>query len=144
MFARVKQVRQGVHDEYLQIVENYRDGGRVRQRLVMYVGHYSSIEEALKLMPKDRARMRRRATEAEQMAEESPREYQDRARVLREEAESFAEKLEALRTLVNEHPNLIERDRERVERHRQREADRARKRRETLRRSDQHKVLSGA
>ena len=141
MFVRVKQSRQG---EYLQIVENYRDGGRVRQRLVMYVGHYSSIEEALKLMPKTRTWMRRRATEAEQMAEGSPREYQDRARVRREEAESIAEKLEALKTLVNEHPNLIERDRERVERHRQREADRARKRREALRRSDQHKVLSDA
>jgi predicted RNase H-like nuclease (RuvC/YqgF family) len=141
VFARIKKSRQG---EYLQIVENYRDGGRVRQRLVMYVGHYSSIEEALKLMPKDRAQMRRRATEAEQMAVGSPRKYQDRARVLREEVESFAEKLEALRTLVNEHPNLIERDRARVERHRQREADRARKRRETLRRSDQHKVLSDA
>jgi hypothetical protein len=138
MFARVKQSRQ---DEYLQIVENYRDGGRVQQRLVMYVGHYSSIEEALKRMPKFRAWMRRRATEAEQMAEVSPR-YQDRARVRREEAESIAEKLEALRKLVDEHPNLIERDRERAERHRQREADRARKRRETLRRSDQHKVLS--
>jgi hypothetical protein len=143
MFARVKQVRQGRHDEYLQIVENYRDGGRVRQRLVMYVGHYSSIEEALRLMPKSLPWMRRRAKEAEQMAEVSPR-YQDRARVRREEAESITEKLEALRKLVDEHPNLIERDRERAERHRQREADRARKRRETLKRSDQHKALSGA
>ena len=140
MFARVKRSR---HDEYLQIVENYRDGGRVRQRLVIYVGHYSSIEEALRLMPKSLPWMRRRATEAEQMAEVSPR-YQDRARVRRAEAESIAEKLEALRKLVDEHPNLIERDRARVERHRQREADRARKRRETQRRSDQLKVLSGA
>src|SRR3712207_5436573 len=120
MFARVKQVRQGRHDEYLQIVENYRDGGRVRQRLVMYVGHYSSIEEALKLMPKDRTRAHRRATEAEQMAESVPR-YQPRARALREEADRLAERLEALRRLVEAHPDLLNRDRERAERHAQRQ-----------------------
>jgi hypothetical protein len=44
MFTRVKESR---HDKYLQIVENYRDDGRVRQRLVLYVGHYDSIEDAL-------------------------------------------------------------------------------------------------
>ena len=100
MFARVKKSR---GSEYLQIVENYRDGDRVRQRMVLYVGHYSSIGDALKRMPRDVGRMRRL-----------------RRRGAVREADELAAKLEALRALVKERPDLLSRDGERAERHRRR------------------------
>ncbi len=123
MFSRVKKSR---HGEYLQIVESYREGGKVRQRLVMYVGHYVSIEEALRLMPRYRAARRRRATEAERVAERFPqdRRLQEEVRTLREDVDDLTQRLEALQRLVDEHPDLLGRDRGRAERHarRQREA----------------------
>jgi hypothetical protein len=106
MFARVKESR---HDKYLQIVENYRDDGRVRQRLVLYVGHYKSIDDALQQMPQDRRRWRSEAT----------RRGNER---LRRDADALDARLQALQQLVAEHPDLIERDRQRAERHRRREA----------------------
>jgi hypothetical protein len=50
LFARVKQSRNG---EYLQVVENYREDGKVRQRMVLYVGRYDGVADALELMPRD-------------------------------------------------------------------------------------------
>jgi hypothetical protein len=97
VFARVKQSRNG---EYLQIVESYRDEGRVRQRMVLYVGHYNSVADALERMPKD-------------------------------------ERLQALRALVGEHPELLERDRKRAARRVQRE----REPRVSAERSDQQREL---
>lgn len=61
MFARVKQTRDG---EYLQIVENYRDGGKVRQRMVLYVGRYNSLGDALERMPNELRVWRGQATRA--------------------------------------------------------------------------------
>jgi hypothetical protein len=118
MFTRVKVSRR---DEYLQIVENYRDSGRVRQRLVMYVGRYSSIENALQQMPRELSQVRRRAT----VAEHSPfwREHR-KPLALREEADRLAARLEELRRLVKEHPDLLERDRARAARHERPRADR--------------------
>jgi hypothetical protein len=110
MFARVKESRGG---EYLQIVENYRDDGRVRQRVVMYVGHCGTIDEALERMPKERRALRRQG--------------------LREEADHLAEKLGALQRLVSEHPDVLNRDRERAERHAQRKQEAIAKRREARR-----------
>jgi hypothetical protein len=123
MFARVKQSR---GREYLQIVENYRDGERVRQRNVLYVGHYDSIEDALRQMPDDRRRWRSYAT----------RTGSDSAR---SEAERLAATLEALRRLVKEHPDLVARDEERATRHRKRQREAMAKRREALRRGDQRR-----
>jgi hypothetical protein len=126
MFARVKNSGMG---EWLQIVENYRDGDRIRQRLVLYVGHYDSLESALKLMPRDVGSLRRRATHSERAYEKTLRGawfeedeawYRQRAERDRRAAEELAAKLEALRTLVKEYPGLVERDRRRAERHRQR------------------------
>jgi hypothetical protein len=111
MFARVKKSRDS---EYLQIVENYRDGGRVRQRMVLYVGHYSSVSKALEDMPRQLRLWRSRATRA---SEGSPRKaYCGR------EADTLAERLQALRRLVDEHPDLVARDEERAERLRRRQA----------------------
>jgi hypothetical protein len=117
VFTRVKVSRQ---QEYLQVVENYRDGGRVRQRLVLYVGHYDSIEDALRQMPQDR---RRWSSEATRMGNER----------LRREAEALDERLLALRHLVAEHPDLIERDRARAKRHSRRARAAMDGRREALR-----------
>jgi hypothetical protein len=114
MFARVKESRQ---QEYLQIVENYRDGGRVRQRVVLYVGHYDSIDAALRHLPQDRRRWRSEAT----------RRGNER---LRHEADDLDQRLSALRQLVAEHPDLIERDRQRAERHGRRRQERFRASRE--------------
>jgi hypothetical protein len=128
VFARVKESRQG---EYLQIVENYREGGKVRQRLVLYVGHYRSIAEALGSMPRNLAALRRRATAAERTAGQLPENHdaQDRARALREEAEHFAQRLETLRRLVDEDPDLLDRDRGRAARHDRRRREAIAKRR---------------
>jgi hypothetical protein len=126
MFARVKNSGMG---EWLQIVETYRDGDRIRQRLILYVGYYDSLENALKLMPRDVGGLRRRATQSARAyenilrgawSEEQKAWYRQRAERDRRAAETLAAKLEALRTLVKEHPGLIERDRRRAERHRQR------------------------
>ena len=111
MFARVKQSRNG---EYLQIVESYRDEGRVRQRMVLYVGHYESIDHALMTMAREVPRARRRATEAERIPWKEGKPETVR---LREQAESLAAKLEKLRRFAQEHPDLVERDKARAERH---------------------------
>jgi hypothetical protein len=126
VFARVKESRQ---QEYLQIVENYREAGKVKQRLVLYVGRYDSIDEALQRMPKHRRRLRARATRAVS---------DSTAEGLRHEADALDERLRVLRRLVEAHPDLVERDRERAERHRRRQAEAARKRREA-KGSDQQK-----
>jgi hypothetical protein len=97
MFTRVKESR---HSEYLQIVENYRDGDRVRQRMVLYVGPYASIDSALKGMARDLKRMRR-------------------ARDTQREADELASKLATLKRLAKEYPDMVERDRLRAERYRQ-------------------------
>src|SRR5215208_1459657 len=66
MFTRVKESRR---NDYLQIVQNYRDGDRVRQRLVLYVGRYDSIDEALHQMPGDLRNWRARRTRMPKIAE---------------------------------------------------------------------------
>ena len=124
MFTRVKQSRNG---EYLQVVQNYREDGKVRQRLVLYVGHYESIDHALQSMPRLVSSLRGRATRAGQMASGG----------LREEAEETAAKLEALKRLLKEHPELHERDRARAARHDARRREASAKRREARLRSDQ-------
>jgi len=115
VFARVKKSR---HEQYLQIVENYREGGKVRQRMVLYVGHYGSIEEALRLMPQELRRWRRRRSGI------GDNEFrQKEAEYLHRVIESTDKRLGALRRLVADHPDMVERDRERAERHRRRQAE---------------------
>ena len=115
MFARAKRSRNG---EYLQVVENYRDGDKIRQRVILYVGHYGSLDHALEQMPQELRYLRGRATRSK-----NPRTGEEDG-ALRREAVALAGRLDALRALVGDHPDLIERDRERAKRHaaRQREA----------------------
>jgi hypothetical protein len=131
MFARVKQSRNG---EYLQIVENYRDKaepGKVKQRLVMYVGHYDSIDDALRQMKRELTQARREATTTENRYADlhhwgvgDIEDLAELAQGRRAKAEKLAEKLSFLRRIVEEHPGLLERDRVRAirstERRRQR------------------------
>jgi hypothetical protein len=136
VFARVKTSR---HSEYLQVVENYREGGKVRQRVVLYVGPYESIEHALKTMPRVVRYRRRQATKAEQDHDEAllwggyPEwwlaERKARAERLRRELDELVETYEALKQLVEEHPELVGRDRARAERHRLRQREASEKRR---------------
>ena len=106
MFTRV-QMSNG-HD-YLQIVENYRDGGRVRQRSVLYVGPYKSIDDALRQLPRVSRYWRHRATQ---------RSLPEAIEWIRAEAEALDERLGKLRRLVEEHPDLVEQDRARAQRQR--------------------------
>jgi hypothetical protein len=142
MFARVKESRNG---EYLQIVENYRDEGRVRQRMVLYVGHYDSIDDALHRMPGELRNWRARRTRITRIArnEEFARKEVEDLNYLIEATDG---RLQALRALAKEHPELLERDRKRAARrpgqvaarYRVRRAQRERERRASAGRSDQH------
>lgn len=107
MFARVKKSRGG---EYLQVVENYREGGKVRQRLVLYVGHYGSVSDALESMPREISYLRGQATRAGQI-ESGP---------LREAARDAATRFEDLKRLAGDHPGMVERDHARMLRHAER------------------------
>jgi hypothetical protein len=122
MFTRIKQSRNG---EYLQVVENYRDAGRVRQRSVLYVGHYDSLDEALEWMPMRLKVLRGRATRAENHYKGVAEGHTSEARLAeakewsereRRKADELAAKLEEVRTLVANNPQLLERDRERASR----------------------------
>jgi hypothetical protein len=147
VFARVKESRNG---DYLQIVQNYRDSGKVHQRMVLYVGRYESIDHALKLMPRDVAGLRRRATTSEKKYDamyghtaDPTDKYGEELRRLaareRREGEDLALRLNALRRLVEEHPDLLDRDRGRAERRRRRVHEAFVKGREALRRSAQRR-----
>jgi hypothetical protein len=102
MFYRRK--REG----YGQIIETYRDEGKVKQRVILYVGHYKTIEDALFTMPKDVTFLRRQATQRERHAEmiqihpTASEEAQEECRKVRE----LAHRLEELRNLVTTTPAL--------------------------------------
>ena len=147
MFTRVKEIRR---NDYLQIVENYRDGDRVRQRLVLYVGRYDSIDEALHRMPAELRNWRARRTRITRIAgheEFSRKELEDLNYLI----EGTDRRLQALRALAKEHPELLERDRKRgarrpgqvAARNRARRAQRERERRASAERSDQHRQREG-
>ena len=147
MFTRVKEIRQ---NDYLQIVQNYRDGDRVRQRLVLYVGRYNSIDDALHRMPGDLRNWRARRTRITRIAghEEFARKEVEDLNYLIEATDG---RLQALRALAKEHPELLERDRKRAARRpgqvaariRAQRAQRERERRASAERSDQHQQREG-
>jgi hypothetical protein len=146
MFTRVKEIRR---NDYLQIVENYRDGDRVRQRLVLYVGRYDSIDEALHRMRGDLRNWRARRTRITRIAglEEVARKEVEDLNYLIEATDG---RLQALRALTKEDPGLLERDRKRAARrpgqvaarYRARRAQRERERRASAERSDSTKRAS--
>jgi hypothetical protein len=147
MFTRVKESRR---NGYLQIVENYRDGDRVRQLLVLYVGRYDSIDDALHRMPRDLRTWRARRTRITRIPgheEFARKEVEDLNYLI----EGTDRRLQALRALAKEHPELLERDRKRAARrpgqvaarNRARRAQRELERRGSAERSDQHQQTEG-
>jgi hypothetical protein len=147
MFTRVKEIRQ---NDYLQIVQNYRDGDKVRQRLVLYVGRYDRIDDALHRMPGDLRNWRARRTRITRIPghEEFARKEVEDLNYLIETTDG---RLQTLRALAKEHPELLERDRKRAARrpgqvaarNRARRAQRERERRASAERSDQHQQREG-
>jgi hypothetical protein len=78
-FVRTKRV--GDH-EYRQLVENYRENGHHRQRVLAHLGQYGTVEEAI-----EGARQRLANLEASRLAEqvqEAEREVAGRERSIRE------------------------------------------------------------
>jgi hypothetical protein len=112
MFTRLKESRR---NDYLQIVENYRDGDRVRQRLVLYVGRYDSIDDALHRMRRNLRDWRSRRTRITRIAghEEFARKEVEDLNYL---SETTDRRLQALCALTKAHPELLERDRKRAAR----------------------------
>jgi hypothetical protein len=107
MYTRVQ--KSNGHD-YLQIVENYRDDDRVRQRSVLYVGPYESIDDALRWIPRLSRYWRHRATQRSLPVDNEWMRAEAEA-----EADALEERLGKLGRLVEEHPDLLEQDRARVE-----------------------------
>ena len=113
MYARTKRSRNG---QYLQIVESRRVDGQPRQRLVLYVGHYTSVEQALAQMPKELAATRREATKWKRIVEQhtdSNGAIRAHAISLQKAAEDKAERLRRLRALVEQQPELLRSDQHR-------------------------------
>ncbi len=117
MFYRVKS------GGYGQVIETYREDGKVKHRVILYIGHYMTIDEALKRMPRDVSYRRRQATTLEKQvgaytippscSEEIKEEYrrrraeaEARASRAREVADDLARRLDKLRELVLENPSL--------------------------------------
>ncbi len=110
MFTMVKQSRNG---EYLQLAENYRDQARVRQRLVLYVGPYQSVDEALVNMPKEIKNLRSEATRRERSDLTAVGLQGAQAAMiaeLRDEAEQKAARLARLRELCEANPQMVAND----------------------------------
>jgi hypothetical protein len=107
MYTRVQ--KSNGHD-YLQIVEDYRDDDRVRQRSVLYVGPYESIDDALRWIPRLSRYWRHRATQRS-----LPVDIEWMRAEAEAEADALEERLGKLGRLVEEHPDLVEQDRARVE-----------------------------
>ena len=66
MFVREKTVTKprGRTDQpwrgrYYQLVQSYRADGRPRQRVVLHLGHHSTVDEALERWPREIGRLRR-------------------------------------------------------------------------------------
>ncbi len=57
MFTRLKDGRGG---PYLQVVESYRLGGHKRQRVLLHLGPYRTVEEAQRDLPRRQAEARGR------------------------------------------------------------------------------------
>lgn len=114
MFARVKKIRGHNH---LQIVESYRvpSSGKIKQRMILDVGRYCSLYEALLRMPRDLNNARRRAAKLRKEYEilcvsDLPRYTLHRgvrqARAARKEARELEHRLDKLLELVNANQEL--------------------------------------
>jgi hypothetical protein len=49
-YVRKNRVDNGV---YYQVVEGYREGGKVKQRVLAYLGTHNTVDKALEKLPRD-------------------------------------------------------------------------------------------
>ena len=57
VFVRKKKAKQG--NDYYQLVENRRDDGKVRRRVILHLGANATVDYALKSWPREASRLRR-------------------------------------------------------------------------------------
>jgi hypothetical protein len=58
MFVRKKRKPQG-GNAYYQLVESRRIDGKPRQKVILHLSHYPTVDDALKGWPRDVTRLRR-------------------------------------------------------------------------------------
>jgi len=78
-FVRIKRVDGG---EYHQLVESRRVDGKPRQKVLVHLGHYQTVDEALRRWPREVGRLRRAGREH---AADALKHKLDRLRELRAE-----------------------------------------------------------
>ncbi len=92
---------------YYQLVESRRVDGQPRQKVLIHLGSYPTVEDALKGRPKEAKRLRRDAekdrNDVVPAGQESQPYYRDilnRADALEKQADALEEKLGRLRSLT--------------------------------------------
>jgi hypothetical protein len=81
-FVRIKRIDGG---EYHQLVESRRVDGKPRQKVLIHLGSYPTVDEALKRWPREVGRLRRSGSEK---AADDLKEKLDRLRKLRESGDA--------------------------------------------------------
>jgi hypothetical protein len=108
--AFVRRKRVGPY-QYYQLVENRWRGGKPRQRVLLHLGRYSTVEAALDGWPKEIEGLRRFASQRRDRADRLKRERSsestveitlERARKAEKLADEIAAKLEKLHDLQDQ------------------------------------------
>src|SRR5829696_1425926 len=73
-FVRKKRVN---GHEYYQVVENYRENGKVRQRMLEHLGKYPTVEEAIEYRRRKVEHYRYESRRAKATANMMYREYRE-------------------------------------------------------------------
>jgi len=76
-FVRIKRID---GREYYQVVESRRVEGKPRQKVLMHLGQYATVDDALKRWPREVGGLRRRGNDD---AADALKEKLDRLRMLR-------------------------------------------------------------
>ena len=76
-FVRTKRIADG---KYYQLVESRRVEGKPRQKVLIHLGHHSTVDDALKRWPREVGRLRRSGYDD---AADALKEKLDRLRKLR-------------------------------------------------------------
>jgi hypothetical protein len=107
MFVRKKVVK---GRDYYQLVESRRVDGQPRQKVLLHLGQYETVEAALKGWSKDIKRLRRRARRERQRLRHDVSERREpfpferhmlkKAESAEQQAAKLADKLERLRGIV--------------------------------------------
>lgn len=87
---------------FYYLVENYREGGKVRQRTLAYLGKYPSVEEALAGLQNEIEHAYEQAAHFDEWYKKSPGTtyYRDVAQKYREKVPQIQAKLDRLQAVV--------------------------------------------